>query len=745
MMMLGLGVTATQRVKSDPFVPSTTVNVNPFSRDRTLFDSGCAFGRNEANIVFSGSGTPEETVQFRILREDGDTGAWADFATIDPQGQWSGAMLLPRSSAWMRAEVRIKSEPQTRAVQATRFGVGHVVALWGQSEIVRIRSVTYDATPPEPLLADDMVQALWFDGAPSVLHITQSNFHTSALVAMANTFIAERPDDKFAIVFQAVSGTGFRELVDDGDSGRSWSDDAALHAFATADGQHIGLSAVSWFATPGALGDHYAEALFPLFTGKTVDGAPVSFPATITYNSTNSYQADHWFGELYNPAFTKWLPYGPHRFDIGADMRNATVLASGATQNNLRNKQAVRESWREMVENPHADGLFLPLGPEPLAYVNGVPDGAGGWSDQSHPSGSDPDGAPRFARLVAHSVLQSSGLSNWHVPEFDQCVWEPDGSHVEVWSTAGPITTIRHARAEAALGSDFAHWTDVFGWQINGAPASRAELVNGRVRLYPETGSFTASDRISYGEGGASGMTKFPEDFYAGAYKNLPIVDVGASLVEGISLRPLPDEAVLSNTLVPVDVTFATTETGPHFADPAILGDGVSKLQVEIDIAPTVSASGGRILCALTGNYLRMEILPNGKLRLRVRDADGTVHVDGQQTASGIIVSDVRVKIVLSVDLAAGFARIWVNGASVMDETFVPTSGLFPGNRTLLALAALDGAYQVVGMVYTLGIWKDATSDGSAITSPAYKELSGPAEHINSDPWLLGDDASLSA
>jgi len=250
---LGLGLASLPQPTGEVFVPLTTISIANFSRDRTLFDSGAAFGRSEAVVPVSGTGD------------------------------------------WLRIEVRNKSEPVTRAATPNRFGVGHVIALWGQSEVVRIRSTVYNQLPPEPLLSEDNVQAMWFDGGPVVKHLSNADPHTAALAAMANVFIAERPQDKVALVFQAVAGTGFRDLVDDANGSRLWADDAALHAFATADGQHVGLPSVSWFASPGSFAEHYEEALFPLFTGKTASGALVNFPSAISYNGTNSYQADHWF------------------------------------------------------------------------------------------------------------------------------------------------------------------------------------------------------------------------------------------------------------------------------------------------------------------------------------------------------------------------------------------------------------------------------------------------------------------
>ena len=394
-----------------------------------------------------------------------------------------------------------------------------------------------------------------------------------------------------------------------------------------------------------------------------------------------------------------------------------------------------------MLANPNADGLFLPLGLEPLAYQNGIADGAS-WTDQSHPSPDTDHGAPMFGRLVAHAVLQSAGLTNWAVPVFDLSFWEPSGSYVEVWSSTGPITTPRLARGEPALDNSHPHWTDVFGWQINGAPAQRAEIVAGRVRLFPNAGVFTSNDVIRFGEGGASGMVAFPDDHIAQTYKNLPVIDLGLSGIDGVSVRPLPDPAVLENTLIAEAGEFVLGASGPFFYDTVTLGAGVSALQAQFDMAPVVPGSGTKTLLTTTGNYLRFEILPNGKLRLRVRDSGGEVHVDNVQTSAGLLTSGVFADIRFAVDFPVGFARIWVNDALVMDETFTSIAPTLPSNRILGLMATNTGAYQVEGTVGRIVVWKDAVATGELPSGTPYKDFAGPASVVNADAWKLGADAT---
>ena len=59
------------------------------------------------------------------------------------------------------------------------------------------------------------------------------------------------------------------------------------------------------------------------------------------------------------------------------------------------------------------------------------------------------------------------------------------------------------------------------GFQINGVPAQNATIVGGRVRITRNGGgSFIFSDVLTFGEGGATGQVKFPQDIQNATWKN---------------------------------------------------------------------------------------------------------------------------------------------------------------------------------------------------------------------------------
>lgn len=536
-----------------PPIVNGTITISDFSRDKTLFDSGAALGLNAASVPLSGTATAGAVIQARTVTEAGaEVTGWANVATAAGDGSWSAAVTEARSATWLRPEVRLAAAPDVAATTANRFGVGHVWALWGQSELAGMLIET--ATFGEALAADDMVQVLGPTGSPTVAHVTAANPVTSSVVAMANALHELAPNDKFALVFHCVAGTGWDETFDDSKAGRSWADDLALHQLATADGQSVGLASMSWFADPRSQGTTYGEVAHQLMFGRTVAGAPITFPATIDGGWSADWTADHYWGDIYDYSLTRWLPYGPHRFDITQDMQNALLKrADGTGDSAIGGIPYCRTAWRDMVA-ASTEPALLGLGIEPMSYLNGYANGSA-WTDVSHPSRYSEHGKPRWARHTAIAMAHGSGLANFAVPVFDQSAWAADGSYFEIWSSAGPITTTRLAKGWAPLDTSFPHWTEVFGFEVNEAPAQNTAIVAGRVRVYPNGPDtrFYQGDTIAFGRGGAGGYMDTPEDFAADAWANYPIVaNSQISGIEGIDLRPLPDAAILANPITDV-------------------------------------------------------------------------------------------------------------------------------------------------------------------------------------------------
>lgn len=726
--------------------PAGQVTLTALSRDRSLFDSGAAFGRAVATVPLSGTGTAGEIVQARAVSlDDGGatTTAWADVATIGGGGAWTGQITAPRSASWFRPEVRLKAQPAVTAQGTNRFGVGHLIAIWGQSEPERIISAFYNNTTAPTVADDEAVQIFVGAAATPARHlVTNAQPYTAAVAAMAATLIAARPGEKFGLVFHTVPGTDPRALVNDADTSRVWTADKALHDFVTADGQKVGFAAMSWFAAPGSLGANYGAALYPLFSGKLLNGTAVTFPSDITYATGLTYHADHWFGELYDYANTKWVAYGPHRFDIDADMQDATHLVGGASQVNLVNKQLARESWRAMLAVPTAT-MFLPAGIEPVTYVNGFDDGAGSWTDLPHPAGNTADGTQALARMTALAVLEAADLVPWPAPQFDNCLWEATGAYVEVWSSAGAVTTTRLARGEAALPATYPHWTGVMGFQVNGQPAQNAQIVAGRVRIFKNGGgNFVSTDTIQYGEGGANGQIKFPADVQNATWKNLPIVNVGVPGLNGIPVRPLPATSVLANTLPAGTPKFTTSATGPYFVSPTNVPAGTSAITFAGRFRLPAMPSTSMILFSQGNLGFDIELLNNGTLRANARDGAAVRTINNVTIPAGLV-ANVWYDMICAIDQVAQNLKVSLNGSLISTVAFsVAGNGQFQSNRPLGFLARNTNTLQFVGDIEYLRVWLSATGLATAPAAAPLKQIVGPASLANADSWKLGANAT---
>src|SRR5690606_38279300 len=263
-----------------------------FSADRVVFDSGLAFGRNTAAVPVRGTAPQGEDVEVRALSlDDGGaaTTAWHPAGPAAPNGQWHAQLTVPRTASWMRIEARLSASPAVTAQSATRFGVGHVIALWGADTLYSLIDPAADLTSPPTLADDDAVQLIMAGaGGPVRHHLSAAAPHTAAAAAMANVLQALRPGEKFALICHAVPATSLTALVDDAQPVRPWSADLALHAAATADGQTVGLAVLSWFEDMTTLGTGFGEALLPLMAGVTVAGGTVIFPAEIELGTGGS-------------------------------------------------------------------------------------------------------------------------------------------------------------------------------------------------------------------------------------------------------------------------------------------------------------------------------------------------------------------------------------------------------------------------------------------------------------------------
>ena len=727
---------------------NVALGISDFSADRIIYDSRAAFGANSADVPLSGTGTNGQIVQARALSVD-DAGvtstAWADLATISG-GVWSGVMPVPRSASWYRPEVRIKAAPAVSAQGANRFGVGHTIAIWGQSEHYYVGDTVYSNTTPPSVADPEAVQAYWANHASRTTinryFITTGSPRTAALAEMANTLIAERPGDKFCLIFQTDPGTSPLEVANDGSTNRNWSDDLAMHTAATTDGRTVGVAAMSWFASPGFLGSDYAKALFPFISGKVLsDGSAQAIPGTVNYGS-GTYHIDHALSDIYDYTKTKFVAYGPHRFDTQSNLQDALHVVGGGTYTGGQNKQECRDVWRALPSSPYATMVLANEGFEPLNYQNGYSDGAGGWTDGIHPGRYDADGMPAWAKLNAAAIIRAMGLTTWTVPVIDSVYWEPAGAYVEVGSSAGNITTTRLARSEAALNpATHAHWSEVMGFQINGATAINASIVAGKVRILPNSGVFTSSDVLTFGDGNGDGQLLWPDDPMNATWKNYPIVNVGNTGLTGIPLRPRPDASALTNTIVGGAAYFTTVSgQSTRFKDTANWPTTDGKITAAFDVAPD-SVSVIQYLAQHDNTHMSLSIAANAGIYLTLKDSAGTTILSTTQI--GTATAGVRIEVIVAADLATNQCWTTINGVTTA-RTLATNTGIFSSaNRKFNFLSNAGGSNNfVIGKIYQLEVWNDCISGGGRPPTDALLRTNGrvlpPAATANAHPWKAG-------
>lgn len=722
---------------------ATILNMNDFPRDLTIFDSGAARGANLAQIPVSGTTDAVDGAVIELRAVHAETGAqitaWQAAASAIA-GQWSASLSIPRQAEWMHIEARLAGSAVSVAT-ANRFGVGHIVGIMGQSEDQYIfgPSLSDPALSYASGITSEQVQFITVDDGAD----PNTRLHTVLLTGTEGTrgmshlaaAWCANTTDKLLVVDLAHSGTGRNGLANDSDTSRSWDVFAQTVGDIRAWGADIGLLAESWHANDMGWGSNFPQTSLPFYAGIESDSSDYSLGTP----AQSGLVWDHVLWDLstdgtrgfFDPSVTKLLLTGPHRYEISQDMLSAIYTGSGALDNDKQNNQRIRQGVRAMVADPLLAPIVIPAqGPEMIAYEHGYDQGGGNWADYIHPSKKSDDGTPARARHWVHSMLFGLGLVGEEtIPQFDQWEWASDGSYVEVWSSAGPVTTTRLARGEPAIPASYPHRTEVAGFEINGLPAQNTSIVGGRVRILPNAAPFSYADALHYGLGGGTGEIAFPDDKYDRIWKNLPVMDVGISGVPLVAIRPLVQ---IPNEL-PAPDSFTVTRPNSWFLDPALIGAGITGLSFQARGAITdITANYLQQLLSVSGNQFQFGVLNSGAL-WGIVAGHGTY-----QSSSGLIASGVTYDFDMQLDLTAGTLTIQVDGTEVLNIALSGQISEFPASRSLVFLSnSTGGSEQMGGTFERLEIWTNATGSGVA-----HKTISGTAAAVNSDPWLQGDPVS---
>ncbi len=638
---------------------ATVVTLNDFSRDRVVFDTGAAIDRSVADLPLSGTADPGAAVEYRVVTETGaEVQGWADLAIADGGGAWSAVATAPRDVNWLRPEVRLKADPAIQATTANRFAAGHVIALWGQSEFHRaIMSSFSHVQFGAPIADGDALQVTCKQGGtPDHVFIDQATIDASArfdaLGAMANTFATVRPGEKFHVVMQTLSGTGLVQTVDDTADLRDWTDwDLDIHTTALADGQVPGLLWMSWYSADAAIhGANMTNHWLVATLGKDASGAAVS-----RGGSYSGVRYDHFLSDLYDFSRTPIVISGPHRFE------NNTYQGS---------LPAVRNAWEARFDPATTNPTFMEWqsiarrGGEIITYLNAQ-------GDIAHPASNDADGYQRLFTYAALDMLQEMGLGSWPTSAFDGAALAPDGTYVEVWSSAGAVTTTNVARAAAPALATRAVW----GFYLDNTLADHTEIVAGRVRIYQNA----ARDPIPSGTvltfaNGNVGDDGNP----TGSWADYPVIDMGQPLVPGIAIRPNTSQDVLD--VIPDASLPPDPNTNPH------LGTDNFRYMVQNGGAWSTPAQGW--------SFDTTSVIDPGNTAQATTAAVNRTQFSTPRNganAAGFANKNVEISFVLtSPDAATGRLRVFsfVNGVLALDEEFTPVVG---GRNTLPVPLTLPG------------------------------------------------------
>ncbi|MEO0831502.1 MAG: hypothetical protein AAFY03_13720, partial [Pseudomonadota bacterium] len=141
------------------------LTIDDFSRDRSIFDSGLAQGLNKADIPLSGRASPGDVIEVRVITEDGEEVVpWHILATAGAKGDWAGDVRSERHRSWLRPEVRVRARPNAVVRTSARFGVGHVFAIFGQSNDARQVNPRFSLIEPEQIVDEEAVQLVYIPG-----------------------------------------------------------------------------------------------------------------------------------------------------------------------------------------------------------------------------------------------------------------------------------------------------------------------------------------------------------------------------------------------------------------------------------------------------------------------------------------------------------------------------------------------------------------------------------------------------
>jgi len=722
---------------------SDRVFLDEFPRDRAIFDTGAQLGLATANVPLSGTATladgatpvaDGQVIEARAYSvDDGGASSTAWTAVGETSGGgWSGSIAVPRNTSWYRAEARVQGSSAPVAQMSHRFGAGHVWAIYEQSNWSKLLDHNSNSLPNDTVTHPGDVFIFKRNG--SITEVDNGGGFSPSLSALANALSAERPGEKFAIGFHTQSGTSPSDMLtmstEDAQYGtqgkRDWEAEVVCHENLTLNGlTPVGLVTINGWIAFGAGKPSVANAMTKVFLGKDIDGTPVT-PAEL--NSPRNMTT------FYDWSYSRLGWVGPHGRDNGGQSAgNVQVFADlpGYGKPADDDYEALVDRLRSNFGQPHLPET-LPTVMETIGPQRGRPNGSGGWTEILHMNGRSKDGREMLARIGMAATLKTVGLVDWPIPEFNRRYDEPTGAYVEFWMDGHDVTTWRRLRAAAGelgeypteIPDTFPHRTEVMGWEIDGRPAERAEIVanagdsgHAGVRVYPNTGrpNFSRYSKIIYGPGSYVGRQIKEKDPQEGVHLNYPVVDVGQVALPALPVQPRSN-VDLPWTLPPVGVAPDLVIEGQqdigrndHIWDNDLGGPGHPNGSFTVEIRVTLPNFTSDLILWESGSSNvagTSFLIHNNQFALTVGDSPAN-YVTGTIPAN---LEDTEIRFVARFDTITDQVEVWINDDPVNSPR---AEGSFSGITAWAADNDGDG----------IGTWNQ---------SPSVRTTNAPGFEINS-------------
>lgn len=681
------------------------IAVTEFSRDRSMFDSGRAAGLDSAAVPLSGTtDAPDGTViEARAVSVD-DGGAsstgWQEIAAASG-GSWNGTLAVPRAASWYRAEARVQGEAGT-AQTLRRFGVGTIIFTEEQSNVAKslkshdARQVDYSASGATPVTVTDP-EAVQIHGT-SVVDSVNIPFQmvgntatgssapiTPSITAAAQALIEMFPGEKFLLVYDVASGTAQEAILDDQHADRAWAVSKSIADAVHADGARAGIFI-----------NTHARGLPPEWTkaawfGLNPDGSAIATPLTANTDIGVGPKAEHLFSEIWPELHDGYarMVVSEQPWSLGGAGYVGNDLGADGTA--VSDPQyADRQDYAALKADPHIGPQIREMA---LDYIFALGEDLGGsWDDHAHYSVWTNRGMPGYQQSRYVQAMIALGLGGVPLPRFDRIAHAPDGAHVDIWSSAGPVTTVARKNGLPPLDGSVPAHTEVLGFDIDGVFATRAEIVDetgapaaaGRVRLYPGQGSFDGDTAIKFGENGGHGMSRWYPDLVQNPWDHRPIVDVGLPSVEGLWVQPPEprDWFRRQNTLAGGSAYFyAGQDHARHTVSRSFYGGQKATIVVKAARFRFPSDSFTVIDDASGSDSIKVALNPN-RIAVTVENGDGgngTVIFSGAMvwTAPNALMRGLP-EFRIVIDSAAGYVRLFVDD---VEHTAANAAGLGATNN----------------------------------------------------------------